>query len=84
MKSICGESTTTMNDHIVLWIICRQLRMQAKLNNVSELIKRVVLIQGKGQLLPMIQDEPELCLLVEAMQHNGFALEQEAMWLSGY
>lgn len=35
-------------------------------------------------LLPMIQGEPELCLLVEAMQRNGLALEQEAMWLSGY
>jgi len=34
-------------------------------------------------LLPMIQDELELCLLVEFMQRNGLALEQEAIWLSG-
>lgn len=32
-------------------------------------------------LLPVIKDEPELCLLVEAMQRNGLALEQEVVWL---
>lgn len=32
-------------------------------------------------LLPMIQDEPELCLLLEAMQRNGLALEQEVVWI---
>ncbi|MBE0440162.1 MAG: hypothetical protein IBX57_10485 [Gammaproteobacteria bacterium] len=33
-------------------------------------------------LLPVIKDEPELCLLVDAMQCNGLALEQEAIWLT--
>ena len=36
------------------------------------------------QLLPLIQNESELCQLIEAMQRNGLALEQEAVWLDGY
>lgn len=33
-------------------------------------------------LLPMIQGEHELCLLIETMQRHGLALEQESIWLN--
>ncbi|MDX1749041.1 MAG: hypothetical protein R3271_01825 [Methylophaga sp.] len=35
-------------------------------------------------LLPMIQDESELFSLIETMQRNGLALEQEVVWIDEF